>query len=95
MGASLGLLGAKVLSVTLPRDGAGIEPSLEQYGATMRPLVEHFQANALQNVGHALSTGHLTNVVRDWALHLLPPSLFAHHFRSQFDVEEKLLHGIV
>jgi 2-polyprenyl-6-methoxyphenol hydroxylase-like FAD-dependent oxidoreductase len=95
MGASLGLLGAKVLAVALPADGARAEEGLSQYGATMRPVIQHFQANALQNVDNALPTSHLKNVVRSWILHLLPPSLFARHFRHQFDVEAKLLHCVV
>lgn len=95
MGASLGLLGAKVLSVALPTEGAAVERGLRQYEATLRPVIDHFQANAVQNVGNALPTGHLKNVVRSWVLHLLPPSLFAKHFEHQFDVEAGLLEGIV
>jgi 2-polyprenyl-6-methoxyphenol hydroxylase-like FAD-dependent oxidoreductase len=95
MGASLGLLGAKVLSVELPTNGASVEEGLAHYAATMRPLIEHFQSNALQNVDNALPTSHLKSVVRGWVLHLLPPSLFARHFRHQFDVEASLLQGLV
>jgi len=97
MGASLGLLGAKVLSVALPPDGthgARVDEGLLQYCATMRPLIEHFQRNARENVDNALPTSHLKNVVRSWVLHLLPPSLVARHFRHQFDVEAKLLQGV-
>jgi 2-polyprenyl-6-methoxyphenol hydroxylase-like FAD-dependent oxidoreductase len=95
MGASLGLLGAKVLSTALPLSGADLARGLEQYGDAMRPVVEHFHANALQNVGDALPTSHLKSVFRSWILHLLPPSLLARHFRHQFDVEAKVLHGVV
>jgi 2-polyprenyl-6-methoxyphenol hydroxylase-like FAD-dependent oxidoreductase len=95
MGASLGLLGAKVLSVALPVDGAGVEKGLVQYGDTMRPVVRHFQDNALQNADNALPTSHWKSVFRGWVLHLLPPSMFARHFRHQFDVEARLLQGVV
>jgi 2-polyprenyl-6-methoxyphenol hydroxylase-like FAD-dependent oxidoreductase len=95
MGASLGLLGAKVLSVALPVDGASVEKGLLQYGDTMRPVIRHFQDNALQNADNALPTSHWKSVFRDWVLHLLPPALFARHFRHQFDVEARLLQGVV
>jgi 2-polyprenyl-6-methoxyphenol hydroxylase-like FAD-dependent oxidoreductase len=98
MGASLGLLGAKVLSVALGAEGADradLEQGLRRYGETMRPIVDHFQANALQNVGNALPTGHLKSVLQGWLLQLVPPSLFARHFRHQFDVEQGLLDGVV
>jgi 2-polyprenyl-6-methoxyphenol hydroxylase-like FAD-dependent oxidoreductase len=95
MGASLGLLGAKVLSVSLPQDGAPVESALEQYTATMRPVVDHFQANALHNVDNALPVGHLKNVIRSWFVQLMPPPLFACHFRHQFEVEDTLLRDFV
>jgi|HubBroStandDraft_2_1064218.scaffolds.fasta_scaffold104875_2 2-polyprenyl-6-methoxyphenol hydroxylase-like FAD-dependent oxidoreductase len=95
MGASLGLLGAKLLSLCLPLQGGDVAAGLKRYDDTLRPVVEHFQANALANVDNALPTTHLKAVVRAWAMHLLPASLLARHFGKQFDVEEKLLHGIV
>jgi 2-polyprenyl-6-methoxyphenol hydroxylase-like FAD-dependent oxidoreductase len=95
MGASLGLLGAKLLSLCLPVQGGDVAAGLKRYDDTLRPVVEHFQANAVANVGNALPTTHLQAVVRAWAMHLLPASLLARHFGKQFDVEEKLLRGIV
>jgi 2-polyprenyl-6-methoxyphenol hydroxylase-like FAD-dependent oxidoreductase len=95
MGASLGLLGAKLLSLTLPLDGgADVEHALKRYDETLRPVIAHFQANALANVDNALPTSHLKTVVRAWAMHLLPASLLAKHFGKQFEVEETLLQGI-
>ena len=95
MGASLGLLGAKVLSQSLPMDGADLEPGLQRYDERMRPVVQHFQATAAANVDNALPSTHLREVLLGWAMHLLPPSLMARQFGKQFAIEEKLLHGIV
>jgi hypothetical protein len=87
MGASLGLLGAKALALNLP--------NVDRYEAVMRPVVAHFHDTALENVNNALPTGHLKNVFRSWVLSLVPPSLFALHFRHQFDVEDELLRGLL
>jgi 2-polyprenyl-6-methoxyphenol hydroxylase-like FAD-dependent oxidoreductase len=95
MGASLGLLGAKLLSVALPVDGADVAEGLKRYDETLRPVIEHFQANALANVGRALPSSHMEVVVRAWAMHLLPAGVLARHFGKQFAVEERLLRGIV
>jgi 2-polyprenyl-6-methoxyphenol hydroxylase-like FAD-dependent oxidoreductase len=90
MGASLALLGAKVLARSL---GDGVDAGLRNYDQTMKPLIAHFHANAVKNVDNALPTSHLKGLIRDWVMHLLPPAFVAKQFGKQFDVEEKLLRG--
>jgi 2-polyprenyl-6-methoxyphenol hydroxylase-like FAD-dependent oxidoreductase len=92
MGASLALLGAKAIATSL---GDGIDEGLRRYDETMKPVIAHFHANALKNVDNALPTSHLKGVVRDWLMHLMPPGVAAKLAGKQFDVEEKLLRGIV
>jgi 2-polyprenyl-6-methoxyphenol hydroxylase-like FAD-dependent oxidoreductase len=94
MGASLGLLGAKLLAQSLGATG-DVDAALSAYDEKLLPLVKHFQHNAVSNVGNLLPSSHLKEVLMGWALHLLPPSLMAKQFGKQFAVEEKLLQGIV
>jgi 2-polyprenyl-6-methoxyphenol hydroxylase-like FAD-dependent oxidoreductase len=92
MGASLALLGAKVLASSLAE---GVDAGLRKYDVTMKPVIAHFQANAATNVDNALPSSHLKGVLRDWIMHLLPPSFVAKQFGRQFDVEEKLLRAVL
>jgi 2-polyprenyl-6-methoxyphenol hydroxylase-like FAD-dependent oxidoreductase len=94
MGASLGLLGAKVLARTLA-DSVDPEHALARFDDTMLPVVHHFQATAGKNAEGALPSSHLREVLLGWVLHFMPPSLMAAQFGKQFAVEEKLLHGLV
>jgi 2-polyprenyl-6-methoxyphenol hydroxylase-like FAD-dependent oxidoreductase len=94
MGASLGLLGAKVLHDALAQS-PDVAAALTRYGAVMMPVAHHFQHNAENNVKLALAENPLKIALRDWLIHLVPPSLAALGWARQFDVEEKLLHGIV
>jgi 2-polyprenyl-6-methoxyphenol hydroxylase-like FAD-dependent oxidoreductase len=95
MGASLGLLGAKLLSMSLPAEGVEVEAGLRRYDDTLRPVIQHFQTTAVANADNALPSTHLKEVLLGWALHLLPPSLLARQFGKQFAIEENLLRGIV
>jgi 2-polyprenyl-6-methoxyphenol hydroxylase-like FAD-dependent oxidoreductase len=95
MGASLGLLGAKLLAQSLPADAGDLETALTRYDEKLLPLVKHFQHNAVSNVGNLLPSSHLKEMLVAWALHLLPPSLMARQFGKQFAVEEKLLKDVI
>jgi 2-polyprenyl-6-methoxyphenol hydroxylase-like FAD-dependent oxidoreductase len=94
MGASLGLLGAKLLAASLPVDGSSVEDSLTRYDDGLRPVVEHFQASALANAETALPSSHWKTVALGWAMHLLPVSVLAKHLGKRFEVEEGLVAGI-
>lgn len=95
MGASLGLLGAKVLSRSLSKNVVDVEAALRHYDERMRPVVDHFQATAITNAENALPSTHLREVLTGWVMHLLPPSLIARQFGKQFAIEQELLAGLV
>jgi 2-polyprenyl-6-methoxyphenol hydroxylase-like FAD-dependent oxidoreductase len=98
MGASLGLLGAKVLSLRLPlapSSRSEVDAALQQYDRAMAPIVAHFQETALANVGTALPSTHLKALLLGWAMHLAPMPLLTRHLRKRFEVEDRLLAGIV
>jgi 2-polyprenyl-6-methoxyphenol hydroxylase-like FAD-dependent oxidoreductase len=94
MGASLGLLGAKVLARALA-EAATPELALARLDDAMLPVVHHFQATASKNAEGALPSSHFREVLLGWVLHFMPPSLMAAQFGKQFAVEEKLLRGLV
>jgi 2-polyprenyl-6-methoxyphenol hydroxylase-like FAD-dependent oxidoreductase len=94
MGASLGLLGAKVLSGALA-DTADVPAALARYGAVMTPVIRHFHHTAHANVEALLTESGFKIAIRDALMHLLPPSIAGIWVRKQLDVEEKLLHGII
>jgi 2-polyprenyl-6-methoxyphenol hydroxylase-like FAD-dependent oxidoreductase len=94
MGASLGLLGAKLLARTLA-DATAPENALAAFDRAMLPVVHHFQGTAAANAEGALPSSHLREVLLGWVLHFAPPSFMAAQFGKQFAIEEKLLHGLV
>jgi 2-polyprenyl-6-methoxyphenol hydroxylase-like FAD-dependent oxidoreductase len=94
MGASLGLLAARVLAHSLAPEG-DVASALAAYDDKLIPVVKHFQHTALANVGALLPSSHLKEVLIGWALHLMPPSLAAKQFGKQFAVEQELLQGLV
>jgi 2-polyprenyl-6-methoxyphenol hydroxylase-like FAD-dependent oxidoreductase len=94
MGASLGLLGAKVLARALA-DAVSPERALARLDGAMLPVIRHFQATAAKNAEGALPSSHFREVLLGWVLHFTPPSLVAAQFGKQFAVEERLLQGLV
>jgi hypothetical protein len=94
MGASLGILGAKVLRDQIARS-SDLSVALGRFGDVMRPVIEHFHHTARVNVNTFMTEGGLKIAIRDSLLHLLPPSLLARTSARKFDVEEKLLRGIL
>jgi 2-polyprenyl-6-methoxyphenol hydroxylase-like FAD-dependent oxidoreductase len=94
MGASLGLLGAKVLAKSLA-EAVTPELALARLDDALLPVIHHFQATASKNAEGALPSSHFREVLLGWVLHFAPPALTASQFGKQFAVEDKLLHGLV
>jgi 2-polyprenyl-6-methoxyphenol hydroxylase-like FAD-dependent oxidoreductase len=94
MGASLGLLGAKVLARSLA-DTTTLAEALARFDDAILPVVRHFQATAVTNARGALPSSHVGEVLLAWLLHFAPPSFMAAQFGKQFAIEEKLLRGLL
>lgn len=95
MGASLALLGGKVLAQALAETSKDPSAAFIAYEEKMRPVISHFQKTAHANMNHLLSESRGRELVRNAVMRWLPPALVARQIGKQFKVEERLLEGVV
>src|SRR5262249_13673198 len=90
MGASLSLLGAKVLSDAIKSEG-GVSQALARYNGIMRPVAAHFQANARSNMLRELPTNAVRAAMFNAGLRIMPLPLITKKVGKQLTVEKQLL----
>ena len=94
MGASLALLGAKLLARSLAPRALAADHALAQYDAAIRPTVRHYQDNARRNAQALVPKSWLKWVALNWLLHVTPPETAVRRFGKQFEVESSLLEAL-
>lgn len=90
MGASLSLLGAKTLSDAL-QTSTDVPKALAQYNNIMKPLAEHFQANARSNMFRELPTNALRATLVNTIMRVMPISMLTKSVSKQIAIEQQLL----
>lgn len=90
MGASLSLLGAKVLP-ELIQDPPSLDAALEQYDKVMKPIATHFQDNARSNMARELADSPRRLAINNWVMRVIPLWLLSKSVEKQLSVEKNLL----
>jgi 2-polyprenyl-6-methoxyphenol hydroxylase-like FAD-dependent oxidoreductase len=90
MGASLSLLGAKVLSESLQLL-PDIRDALKRYDSIVHPIAMHFHKNARSNMSRELPQNPTQAAILNVVMHYLPFSVIAKGVTRQLNIERKLL----
>jgi 2-polyprenyl-6-methoxyphenol hydroxylase-like FAD-dependent oxidoreductase len=90
MGASLSLLGAKILSDSL-HASPDVETALDTYNATMQPIATHFQDNAQFNMIRELPTNAIKAALMNTVMRVAPFSLLTRSASKQLSIEQRLI----
>lgn len=93
MGASLSMLGAKVLSNSLTKL-PNIKEALQKYDSVMHPLVSHFQKNAISNMNRELPNNNFQAFINNLIISKVSFSIMKKSMKRQLLTESKLLKDI-
>lgn len=90
MGASLSLLGAKVLNESL-KSSANIKDALSRYNNLMFQLAQHFQKNARSNMKRELPQSKIQAAISNFIISAIPLSIMKKRIGKQLMVEKQLV----
>jgi 2-polyprenyl-6-methoxyphenol hydroxylase-like FAD-dependent oxidoreductase len=94
MGASLSLLGAKVLNESL-KSSANIKDALSRYNNIMFQLAQHFQKNARSNMKRELPQSKIQAAISNFIISAIPLSIMKKRVGKQLMVEKQLAGNII
>lgn len=90
MGASLGLLGAKILHDAIASKGS-IDDALQRYDEVMQSIAQHFQSNAISNMERELPPSAEQAESVNAMMRSVPLSLLEQSSRKELTIEQHLL----
>ena len=93
MGASLGMLGAKVLSQSLS-DFPDIKDALGHFDTVMHPFAKHFQNNAKSNMNRELPRSNVQTFINDLIVSKIPLGIMKKAIGKQLLAENELMKHI-
>jgi 2-polyprenyl-6-methoxyphenol hydroxylase-like FAD-dependent oxidoreductase len=91
MGASLALLGARVVSQSLQQSRSDPGQGLSAYSTAMQGPVQHFQKNARRNALLVVEQNRLRLALSNWLVQHMPPTITARRVGKQFLKEKAAL----
>jgi hypothetical protein len=91
MGASLALLGARVVSQSLQQSRSDPGQGLSAYSTAMQGPVQHFQKNARRNALLVVEQNRLRLALSNWLVQHMPPTITARRVGKQYLKEKAAL----
>lgn len=95
MGASLSMLGAKLLAFQINDNTRSLDTSLDHYGKTMQALAEHFQKNAFSNMKREIPDSVTAEKSSKFMIKHIPITIVRRFMRKQLLKEVRAVKEIV
>lgn len=95
MGASLGMLGAKLLAYEINMNRDDLQQGIRNYRMLMLPLAKHFQKNAVSNIKRELPGNRVSERVSKFIMKYVPDSLIKKKVKTQLLAETTIIRRIL